>query len=240
LSQIGPLLTPDVSKIQFMLLPVDKDGQVIGTPFPNLDTKNTSQSLIESIRVRGTYDTPPTSGNIYRRDVYENLGEMSYERAIDGVPYLLAPFVGNVISIDRPLGRYRRHNANLSSFSSLSATRVQGYIQRFTSRLQHLTELLRERSASVQSITIRNDYAYLTEMQLMVAVLEGRRPKSTTVGRYIRSVWRENTGAKKIMLAVFGVALFILPNAAAKELTAVRLNPSRSSRIRSRMKSAFS
>lgn len=50
--------------------------------------------------------TPPTSGNVYRRDVYDGLGEMTHERAIDGVPYLLAPFVGEVISIDHPFGRY--------------------------------------------------------------------------------------------------------------------------------------
>jgi cellulose synthase/poly-beta-1,6-N-acetylglucosamine synthase-like glycosyltransferase len=239
LAQLAPYLTSDVSKIQFRLLPVDKDGAVVGTPFPNLSAQNNSDTLIESIRIRGTYDTPPTSGNIYRRDVYENLGEMGYERAIDGVPYLLAPFVGRVVSIEQPLGRYRRHNTNLSAFSSLSSTRVQGYIQRFMSRLHHLSDLVRERSAGEQAIKIRDDYAYLTEMQLMIAVLEGRRPDLGTVGKYMRAAWRENTGVKKLVLAFFGIALFVLPNSLAKELTSVRLNPSRSSRLRSRLKRAF-
>jgi glycosyltransferase involved in cell wall biosynthesis len=240
LEQIAPHLTPDVSKIQFMLLPVDKDGAVIGTPFPNLNINDSSSSLIESILDRGTYDTPPTSGNIYRRDVYENLGEMSYERAIDGVPYLLAPFVGKVVSIDKPLGRYRRHNSNLSAFASLSSKRVHEYVQRFTARLHHLSDLVHERSEGTQTIRIRDDYAYLLEMAIIIAVLERRRPRLACVGKYIRAAWRENYGVKKIALAFFGVALLVLPNALAREVTAVRLNPSRSRRLRSRMKSAFS
>ncbi len=240
LTELEPYLRSDVSKIQFMLLPVDKDGKAIGNPFPELRRSANSQQLIQSIRQKGHYNTPPTSGNVYRRDVYDGLGEMTYERAIDGVPYLLAPFVGEVISIDHPLGRYRIHNANLSSFSDISSKRMKAYVERFMGRLHHLAELVEARSATAAKVNVRNDYAYVTELNTMSLVVDGKRPSVGQISAHIGAVVRENSGMKRVALCLFAVGLFALPNVLAKRLAAVRIDPSRARRMRSRLKHVFS
>lgn len=240
LTEIAPYLRPDVSKIQFMLLPIDKDGKPIGNAFPTLQPSDDSEPLIQSIRERGYYNTPPTSGNIYRRDVYEGLGEMTYERGIDGVSYLLAPFVGKVISIDKTLGKYRIHNANQSSFSVLTSKRMTGYIDRFMGRLNHLAELVQARSSTAATVEVRNDYAYVMELITMSRVVDGKRPSLHQIKAYIGAVLRENTGKKRIGLCLFALALFVLPNSMAQQLAAIRIDPSRSRQMRSRLKQAFS
>jgi len=240
LKEIEPYLRPDISKIQFMLLPIDKDGKPMGNPFPSLRKSSDSATLIQSIREKGYYDTPPTSGNVYRRDVYDGLGEMTYERAIDGVSYLLAPFVGKVISIDKVLGRYRIHNANLSSFSDISSKRMKAYVERFMGRLNHLAELVEARCAPSADVNVRDDYAYVTELNTMSLVVDGKRPSLRQISAYIGAVIRENTGAKRVALCLFGIGLFVLPNALAQRLAALKIDPSRARGMRSRLKQVFS
>lgn len=236
---IVPHLRPDVSKIQFMLVPINKDGRQIGEPFPKLNALDESKSLIRSIRKRGYYNTPPTSGNIYRRDVYENLGDLSYERGIDGVPYLLAPFVGNVISINEPLGKYRIHNSNLSSFSTLTSDRMRGYADRFVGRLKHLSELIDARGLGAK-LQVREDYAYVLEMRILAAVALGQRPRWDLVNRYIQAVWREHASmARRLAFTGFAIALFVSPDWGRRQLAQIRLNPARFWRVRSRLKKAL-
>ncbi len=234
-----PHLRPDVSKIQFMLVPINKDGRQIGEPFPKLNALDESKSLIRSIRKRGYYNTPPTSGNIYRRDVYENLGDLSYERGIDGVPYLLAPFVGNVISINEPLGKYRIHNSNASSFSTLTSDRMRGYADRFVGRLKHLSELIDARGLGAK-LQVREDYAYVLEMRILAAVALGQRPRWGLVHRYIQAVWREHASmVRRLAFTGFAVALFVTPDWGRRQLAQIRLNPARFWRVRSRLKKAL-
>ena len=172
---VRPHLRPEVSKIQFMLQPIDRSGNAIGEPFPKLDPSADSATLIELIARRGSYATPPTSGNICRRDVYEDVGDLSYERSIDGVPYLLAPFLGDVVTLDQPLGRYRVHGSNASSFSAMTSERIEYCIERFINRLKHLKALLAAKTVP-RELEVRTDYAYVGQMKLMGSVARGERP----------------------------------------------------------------
>ncbi len=239
LKTIIPHLRPDVSKIQFMLVPINQDGLQIGEPFPKLNAMDESGSLIRSIRKRGYYNTPPTSGNIYRRDVYDDLGDLSYERAIDGVPYLLAPFVGNVISIDEPLGKYRIHNSNLSSFSALTSDRMRGYADRFVGRLRHLSQLIEARGLDAE-LQVREDYAYVLEMRMLSAVALGQRPSWSLVYRYLQAVRREQPSlTRQLAFMSFALGLYSFPDWGRRQLAQIRLNPSRLWRVRSRLKNAL-
>lgn len=239
LKVVVPYLRPDVSKVQFMLVPINKDGHQIGEPFPKLTATDESSSLIRSIHKRGYYNTPPTSGNIYRRDVYDDLGDLSYERAIDGVPYLLAPFVGNVISIDEPLGKYRIHSNNLSSFSTLTTDRMRGYADRFLGRLRHLADLINARGLG-HEISVREDYAYVLEMAMLCAVALGQRPRRSVVMSYIAAVRREHASMlRQFAFVAFAFGLFASPDWGRRQLAQLRLNPSRFWRIRSRLKQAL-
>ena len=233
---LKPYLRANVSKIQFMLLPIDKSGNVIGHAFPRLKPSDDSGVLIESIIKSGFYLTPPTSGNVYRRNVYEELGDLSYERAIDGVAYLLAPFVGEVISIDKALAKYRIHSSNLSAFSDLSGSRMNGYIARFLSRLQHLEQLIHTRGINGRDFCVRKDYAYVLEMTIMGMIAERRRPNLRLVRAYVLAVAREYSGAKRKLLLIFGVASIVFPVNLTIGLVKFRIDQSKNSWIRTKIK----
>lgn len=230
-----PHLRPEVSKIQFMLQPIDRSGNPIGEPFPKLDPSADSATLIELIARRGSYATPPTSGNICRRDVYEDVGDLSYERSIDGVPYLLAPFLGDVVTLDQPLGRYRVHGSNASSFSAMTSERIEYCIERFINRLKHLKALLAAKTVP-RELEVRTDYAYVGQMKLMGSVARGERPPAGLLVPYLRSLKAEQTGAPRLFQASFAVLLWALPASLASKLMAFRVNPSSLRWVRTRMK----
>ncbi|CAN7604828.1 glycosyltransferase [Phenylobacterium sp. LjRoot219] len=233
LALIRPHLLPDVSKIQFMLRPVDHQGNPIGEPFPSLEAGVDSAALIAAIRLRGCYPTPPTSGNVYRRDVYEDVGDPTYDRAIDGVAYLLAPFVGRVVSIDRPLGAYRIHGANLSAFAVASPEKMDFYYRSFVNRLSHLAELLAEKGVGFQA---RGAYAHSDELQLMRSVTAGQRPGWALTWSYLTCVMRERSGLRRGVQIVFALALFGLPVRLSSQLIRARTNPSGAGRWRAGLK----
>lgn len=244
LHAISHTLSSDTSKVQFMLTPVDKMGQQIGQPFPALDASATSQSLIASIASRGHYATPPTSGNIYRRDVYAAVQaeahRLSYERAIDGVAFLLAPYMGRVVSIDRPLGSYRIHDANLSGFSMVSAERMVGYAHRFLSRLEHLDQILEQRSLARPSQVARNTHSYAIEMTMMAKVASGDQVQWEDLQSYLRAVRREYSGRRALLACGFGILMAALPTRQARKLVEVRMNQSKFVKARSRLKKIIS
>ncbi|KRB49291.1 glycosyl transferase [Rhizobium sp. Root708] len=240
LNELAPYFRPEVSKIQFMLSPIDRAGTVVGEPFPRLLASEHSLPLIQSITERGYYSTPPTSGNIYRRDVYDDLGDLSYEKGIDGVSYLLAPFLGNVVSIEKALGQYRMHNTNLSGFSALTTERMTGDAKRFTERLRHLQELIEARGVQ-QSIEIRSEYAYVLEMNLFGAVTSGQRPTPALVLRYLRAVWRENSDSiRRASYLALAAGLMVLPDAGRRNLVRFRVDPSRTGHVRRGLKRMLS
>lgn len=235
LDLIRTQLRPEVSKVQFPLQPVDGAGAPAGEPFPKLDPAADSAALIAAINLRGTYPTPPTSGNVYRRDVYEDVGDPAYDRAIDGVAYLLAPFVGRVVSIDRPLGKYRIHGSNLSNFSAVSPEKMEFYFQSFTNRLSHLQQLLAAKGMQ-QAFQPQTSYAHSDELQLMRSVAAGRRPSWAFTRANLRSVVRERSGLRRALQLVFVLLLFVLPVRLSFELITARTNPAGARRWRSSLK----
>ncbi len=115
-------LADNPCKLQFRLEPMNATGVAIGKPFPKYPKdapqggSDARAAHIDSILRRGFDVSPPTSGNIFKTELFRYIDDIDYERAIDGIPLLLAPFVGNVVTIDRVLGRYRIHESNDSGF----------------------------------------------------------------------------------------------------------------------------
>lgn len=244
IGEILGTLSSEISKIQFMLTPIDKDGQSIGQAFPPLNASETSQSLIASIAARGHYVTPPTSGNIYRRDVYATVQaeapELGYERAIDGVAFLLAPFLGQVVSIDKPLGSYRIHDTNLSGFSTVSAERMDGYANRFLNRLKHLDRILARQELRQSSAFAQSDYSYALEMKMMSKVASGDRIPIRELRSFLRASWQEYRGCRAMLAGGFGLLIAALPTRLARKLVEIRMNQSKFAKARTRLKKIFS
>ena len=71
------------------------------------------------------YTTPPGSGNAYARDFAQTAFAMAPTsmRASDDPLLTLAPILGDVLTIRKPLARYRIHGANDGALGSLNAAK---------------------------------------------------------------------------------------------------------------------
>lgn len=89
-----------------------------------------------------------------------------------------------------------------------------------------LAELVEASGATAAKVNVRNDYAYVTELNTMSPVVDGKRPSVGQISAHIGAVVRENSGMKRAALCLSAaVGLFALPNVLAKRLAAVRIDP---------------
>lgn len=107
--QVVALWRPAVSKVQFRLDMVDRDGRPVGRQLPR-EMHDTQAGAV--LRAFGTYGSPPGSGNAfaaaYLRRVLP-LDAAAWRIGADSVPVLLAPLHGEVVSAPHALGAYRLH-----------------------------------------------------------------------------------------------------------------------------------
>jgi glycosyltransferase involved in cell wall biosynthesis len=176
LAAIVSRLDPAVAKLQFALSPIDARGRILGPPLPRLEDFRTRESLQREVRRTGAYTSPPTSGNVFRRDVCELLAEVDYEMSVDGVTLFAAPFVGDVVSVAEPLGRYRLHGRNFSqSGGRPSASRFRMEAERFLDRHAHLARVLARQGGPVR---LRDPHTlfFYRERRFYATILGGGRP----------------------------------------------------------------
>jgi hypothetical protein len=104
-----------VAKVQFVLAHIDAQGRTLGTTVPYLPSQMPGGDIRPSILEAGGYIGVPTSGNAFARTVCERLlplPEAQWRQAADTSLEIIAPFLGDVVSIRKTLGCYRIHEAN--------------------------------------------------------------------------------------------------------------------------------
>ncbi len=99
----------EVSKVQFPLLMVDREGRSLGRQVPHHLHDSDALALLREF---GTYGSPPGSGNAYGAGFLRQvlpMNEPQWRLAADSVPILLAPAYGAVVTLPQALGAYRLH-----------------------------------------------------------------------------------------------------------------------------------
>ena len=106
---------PGTAKAQFVLAHIDADGRPLGATVPYAPAQMADGDIRESILTSGGYVGAPTSGNAFAREVLERLlplPETQWHQAADTSLEILAPFLGDVVSLKQTLGYYRVHDSN--------------------------------------------------------------------------------------------------------------------------------
>ncbi|XYD06953.1 glycosyltransferase [Methylobacterium sp. NMS12] len=175
LDAIIDALDPDISKLQFQLVRINETGAVIAPAFPALSLERDRNKFQAHVNKSGTYISPPTSGNVFRRDVCELLRNASYDTAVDGVILTAAPFFGDIISLNRPLGCYRIHGKNKSGVQNgLSLALLEKHKRRFNDRVVHLKSVLKQNNLDDNVKDPRSMYFY-NIYQINQDIISGRR-----------------------------------------------------------------
>jgi glycosyltransferase involved in cell wall biosynthesis len=121
-----------VSQIQYRMNLIDSAGTQLGTAIPQFPQKNDPARLRRNYLRTITYTTPPGSGSAYARDFVARAYAIPKPPTIrwsDHVLHPLAPILGDVLTIRKPLARYRIHAANGGMLGSLDAGKLRYRLQ---------------------------------------------------------------------------------------------------------------
>jgi len=229
LREIKTHLVDEPDKVQFQLTAVDEAGRETGSVFPTYPPVYGSPEARADNEAMGFYICPPTSGNLFRRSVFEKMdfSRMATRAPFDGTPVLVIPYLGSIKSLNRPMAFYRIHGNSDSQWGNPTKQVLERELNMYYKR--------RDEAASAVGKEIfyfkNSETAYALERSMMLAALNGKMSPSRTILKYIRKISASNLPTKqKIVLSGWALS-FSLPGAAMRQY-AVRIRRSPSSRPR--------
>jgi len=216
-------LDANVAKIQFPLLRIDSAGTPLGTAFPKLANARGRTSFVHDIETPGNYISPPTSGNVFRRDLCALLDDAHYDSAVDGVMLLAAPFYGDVLSLSEPLGRYRLHSKNKSGSNRMpTPSLLRRHQKRFVDRLVHLRKIVIDREGSCKIGDPSAMYMH-ARYNNYCDILDLRRIGWKSIVIAVTSFPRWYSPIKRLSVVLFLLACTVLPLSTIRSILEARL-----------------
>ncbi len=225
LDAIMPRLGPSIAKLQFCLSRVDGDGNKLGSAVPAPDLIRATGDLSERVRRTGVYVSPPTSGNVFRRDLCELLRDADYDDAVDGIILLAAPFFGEVVSLPEELGLYRVHDRNISGVGrAIDTGRIEQHMQRFKNLVAHLNRVV-PADTKPPRLDAERTFFYL-EKKSVLASIDRRVDRFRQLPRLIKVISADYFSLKrKLALSLFHILIAFLPVGMSRRLIEVRYRP---------------
>jgi glycosyltransferase involved in cell wall biosynthesis len=124
--EIAQVWRPGVSKVQYRVNLIDATGAQLETAIPQFSPNDDPERLRHTYLRTMAYTTPPGSGNAYSRDFVRNaFGFGATIPQSDAVLLTLAPILGDVLTIRKPLARYRSHAASYGGMRSLDVSKLR-------------------------------------------------------------------------------------------------------------------
>jgi len=224
-------LGPSIAKLQFCLSRVDGDGNKLGSAVPEPDLIGVTGDLTERVRRTGVYVSPPTSGNVFRRDLCELLREADYDDAVDGIILLAAPFFGEIVSLPQELGLYRVHDRNMSGVGrTIDTSRIEHHMQRFKNLVAHLNRAL-PTDTRLPQLDAEQTFFYL-EKKSVLASIERRMDRFRQLPKLIKVISADYFSPKrKLALSLFHILIAVLPIGMSRRLIEIRYRPERRTAI---------
>lgn len=142
MQEVSRVWRPGISKVQVQMRRIDRHGNVHGRVFPLLRDTPTPEQIRYWMTETSAYPTPPGSGNVYARNFLEQLFPLDDRcgDATDSACLAAAPYLGDVVTVPKPLVRYRVHGNNRSSLL-VDPRRFTHQIQRAHQRHRFACEL---------------------------------------------------------------------------------------------------
>jgi glycosyltransferase involved in cell wall biosynthesis len=219
---------PGVAKAQFVLAHIDADGRALGGVVPYAPAQMPEGDIRASILDNGGYIGVPASGNAYARTVLDQilpLPESWWLRAADAAVEIIAPFLGEVVSLRKTLGCYRIHESNLGALGEdLDSHKLRVRVIRHLQREWALSEFARRSGFTIPKHWAAREPAHLKYRLASLRVdpahhpvMDDRRMRLMFHG--IRSTWHNrgyNLRSKIFHTFWFPLVAFLPRDAAVK------------------------
>lgn len=115
--EVAAVWRPGLSKVQVQMRRVDVDDCPFGSLIPPIVDAPEPEQVRAWANADTEYPTPPGSGNAYSRDflsLFFPIGP-EHDSWTDSTCLALAPILGDVVTVAKPLVRYRQHGSNDSN-----------------------------------------------------------------------------------------------------------------------------
>jgi len=132
-----------VSKVQVQMQVIDRDGRPSGSIFPPFYVVPSPQQVRRWVLSTSAYPTPPGSGNIFSRAMVRKILPVRerFDYAGDSYTLAAAPILGDVVTIAKPLARYRVHGRNDGAMLEIDPRKFSGELRRAQNRFAYLRRL---------------------------------------------------------------------------------------------------
>lgn len=182
---------------------IDARGATIEAAPARMDAFRSRDRLAERVLRTGIYRSPPTSGNVFRRDLCVFLRDADYDPFVDGIMLFAAPCFGDVASLPDVLARYRIHGHNDSGPGRLPEARpFQRDMDQSVRRMKHLRAVLCRIGLDREVVDPRRTL-YHQERRFCLAIASGKRPTVRNLLLLLSKVDQNHSMRNKLAVAVF-------------------------------------
>jgi glycosyltransferase involved in cell wall biosynthesis len=163
MQEVAKVWRPGVSKIHYRMNLIDATGTQLGSALPQFPPKDDPEKLRRTFLRTMTYTTPPGSGNAYSRDFVHKV--FAFGPTIpqsDAVLLTIAPILGDVLTIRKPLARYRIHGASWGAMArSLNPAKLRQRLHQDIERAHLFATVSRQLRLSVPRDPLRDSLNHL-------------------------------------------------------------------------------
>lgn len=231
---VARLFHAGVAVAQYRLHLVDEDGTIIDLYPPaeiRFDSGNVTKKLVRTGRFEGTV----TSGLAFSRNALAAVLPIPTDRyriAADGYLATTAPFHGDVLAIEQPLGAYRRHGSSRWSTSLNFAAGFRRAIVHDAEKHKDLEHCAASRGIRSSAQPGLRDYQHVSARMGSLLLEKQNHPiagdsRAALGMRGAIASLRASTPVKfRLMMAAWFVGLGCLPQNWSRELFRWRFEPS--------------
>jgi hypothetical protein len=162
MQEVAKVWRPGVSKVQYRMNLIDATGAQLGSAIPQFPAKDDPEKLRHGFLRTMAYTTPPGSGNAYARDAVRYIFALGPTiPQSDAVLLTIAPLLGDVLTIRKPLARYRIHDASYGAMPSLSASKFRAFLHQDTEKAHLFATVSRQLQLPVPRDPLRDSLNHL-------------------------------------------------------------------------------
>jgi glycosyltransferase involved in cell wall biosynthesis len=224
--EIAKIWRPGLSKVQYRMNLIDATGIQLGTAIPQFPPKADPEKLRRSYLRTMAYTTPPGSGNAYSRDFVRKVFGLDLTiPQSDAVLLTLAPILGDVLTIQKSLARYRSHDASYGGMGSLDPVKVRKQLLQDVEKARLFTTVSRELGLAVPDDPLHYSLNHL-QYRLASYLVEPAAhpfPTDTTSGLAYRLVYSVTTSSQmrlrdRAILIAWTTASVLAPSSLRRNL----------------------
>jgi Glycosyl transferase family 2 len=164
MQEVAEVWRPGVSKVQYRMNIIDASGNQLVTAIPQFPSKDDPKKLRRDYLRTMAYTTPPGSGNAYARDFVARAYAIPVSAKIqwsDSLLGPLAPILGDVLTIRKPLARYRLHGTDNAASGSVASAKLPVRLQQDIERARLFTTLGQQFGLVIPHDPLRHNLQHL-------------------------------------------------------------------------------